>query len=485
MKYQEAYDYLNTFTNYEKVPGINYAQEMDGLDRVRLLMKLLGTPQKSFKSVVIAGTKGKGSVAAMLDSMIREGGYKSGLYTSPHLHTFRERMRVDGQMISPADMARIVESMQPTVEKIKSLGLPEMIPSTYELITALAFLYFEEQGVDVAVLEVGLGGRLDAVNVVEPIVSIITSISLDHTEVLGETTAAIAREKAGIIKHGGHVITAPQDPDAAAIIERTADFHQAQLITIGRETYISTDQLPMLISDEYGLPSHQIFMLGFEGGSEQGTIQVSVQLPLLGNHQQVNAAVAMSAIPFLAEAGISLRKDSTLRGLLNVKWPGRFEIVRRDPVVLVDGAHNVESMERLHDAVAQLFHRRNVVVVLGVSRDKDIDGIAAQIAEWSESIMGPVVERLIVTRSEHPRAADPQEVASLGMLYGLSVEIERDVPSALKRAEEVAGTIRKTTGNDVIVLVTGSLFVVAEARAYYGLAPDLSEEKNGKATKTL
>ena len=480
MKYRQAYEYLNSFTNFEQVPGINYAREMDGLDRVRLLMRLLGKPQASFKSLVVAGTKGKGSVAAMLSSMLREAGHLTGLYTSPHLHTFRERIQVDGELISPDEMARTVQKLKPAVEKIKALGVPELLPTTYELTTALAFLYFQERGVEVAVLEVGLGGRLDAVNVVEPVVSIITSISLDHTQVLGNTLEAIAKEKAGIIKPGGQVISAPQEPEVAAVIERVVEYQGAQLVTVGKEAYISTEQLPKLVSDDDALPAYQIFMVGFarsENSAGEEDIQASVQLPLLGNHQQVNAAVAMSALPILVEAGIEMDKEAMLNGLLNVEWPGRLEIVKRSPVVVVDGAHNVESMEKLHDAIAQLFHRRNVVVVLGITQDKDIAGIVEQIGGWSDSILGPLVERVIVTRSEHPRAADPQEVAREAVMSGLAVEIEKNVPTALARAEELARNIKSATANDVLVLVTGSLFTVAEAREYYGLAPDLSSEQ--------
>lgn len=476
MNYREAYTYLNSFTDYEKVPGIGNALEMDGLDRVRLLMRMFGRPQNSFKSIIVAGTKGKGSVSAMLDSMLREAGHKTGLYTSPHLHTFRERIRVDSEMISPSDMARIVTKMQPAVEKIKALDVPEFMPSTYELSTALAFLYFREQGIEVAVLEVGLGGRLDAVNVAEPVVSLITSISLDHTQVLGNTLAEIAGEKAGIIKLGGQVISAPQEPEAAEVIENVAERQGAHLVTVGQQIYISTDMLPKLVSDEDGLPSHQIFTVAFEEQEGTPDRQLSVQLPLLGNHQQVNATVAMSALPILVDAGISMDKDAMLRGLLNVVWPGRMEIVKRRPVVVVDGAHNVDSMARLHHAIAELFHRRNVVVVLGITRDKDIEGMLEEIGGWPDSILGPQVERVIVTRSNHPRAADPQEVAGHAMAYGLDVEIERSVDLALERAESLAETIRSTSGNDVLVLVTGSLFTVAEARQHYGLALDLSDE---------
>jgi dihydrofolate synthase / folylpolyglutamate synthase len=476
MNFREATEYLNSFTDYEKVPGIGGALEEDGLERVRLLMRILGRPQHTFRSILIAGTKGKGSVAAMLDSILRHNGQRTALYTSPHLHTIRERIRVDGNMIPPVDFARIVTRLQGVVKRIEGLGDPTLVPTTYELITALAFLYFQEQNVDVAVLEVGLGGRLDATNLVNPMVSIITSISYDHMQVLGSTLGEIAFEKAGIIKPSGRVIIAPQEQEALAMITYVAEQQGAEVIAVGRDAYISTDVLPKMISDEHNLPAYQVFAVAFED-SEQAGVRTNVTLPLLGNHQQVNATVALAALPILVDEGITLNREAVLRGLRDVYWPGRFEIINKEPTVIADGAHNVDSLSRLHHTVAQLFHRHRMVLVLGITRDKDIDGMIDEVAEWPESILDIQVERVIVTRSNHPRAADPQELALMAAERNLLVEIEPTVNQALARAEALALSVM-TRNMPVLVLVTGSLFTVAEAREYYGLAPKLTEEQD-------
>jgi dihydrofolate synthase/folylpolyglutamate synthase len=478
MNYREALDYLNSFTNYEKVPGLAESIEEDGLERVNLLMRLLGRPHRTFKSVLIAGTKGKGSVAAMLESILRHNGHHVGLYTSPHLHSMRERVRVDGKMIPARDLARIVAYIRDVVRRIQGLGDPTLVPTTYELITALAFIYFHEQDIEIAVLEVGLGGRLDATNIVTPIASIITSISYDHMQILGDTLSEIAFEKAGIIKEGGRVIVAPQEQEAMAMITYVAEQQGAELIAVGRDAYISTGSLPKIIGDDHGLPVYQVFTVGFDDNddNEQEGVTTSVSLPLLGNHQQINAALALASLPVLVDEGVELNRDDVLTGLRNVHWPGRFEIVNKEPTVIVDGAHNLDSLSRLHHTVAQLFHRHRMVLVLGISRDKDLDGMIGEVAEWSESILDIQVERVIVTRSHHPRSADPQELALKAAEKGLLVEIEPTVEQALARAEAVALSVMERN-LPVLVLVTGSLFTVAEAREYYGLMPNLSEER--------
>jgi dihydrofolate synthase / folylpolyglutamate synthase len=476
MRYQEAYDYINTFTNYEKLPGLNSDVSSDELERVRLLLRLLGRPQNNFNSIVIAGTKGKGSVAAMLDSILREAGRRTGFYSSPHLHTFRERIRVGGEMISPADMARLVEKIQPIVEHIKALGDPTLVPTTYELATALAFLYFQENDIEIAVLEVGLGGRFDAVNVVEPLVSVITSISMDHMQVLGDSLTAIAGEKAGIIKPHGKVISAPQQEEAMKVINSVAEDRRAELMIVGREIYVGTGHLPEVLADEQGVPIYQVFTIGFE--SERGTPggKMRVRLPLLGSHQQINAAVAMATTRVLQEAGIDVNRSAVLEGLAKVHWPGRLEVLRRDPVIIADGAHNVESMAALGQAMNDLFPKRPVIAVIGLSRDKDVHGIMREIRSWSDGLSGPKVDRLIVTRSNHPRAAEPNEVAQQAMALGMTVELRKNTHDALARAQSVANSYAKDENFEPVVLVTGSLFVVAEARSYCGLAPDLGEE---------
>lgn len=476
MNYQEAFNYINSFTNYEKTPGLSDDLNEDGLQRVNLLLRLLGRPQNSFKSVVIAGTKGKGSVAAMTESVLREAGYNTGLYTSPHLHTFRERIRVGGMMIYPTDMARITQSIVPVIERIRALGDPSLLPTTYELATAIAFLYFKERGVQYAVLEVGLGGRLDAVNVVTPIVSVITSISMDHMEVLGDNLADIAAEKAGIIKPDGKVISAPQLDEAMEVISEIAEEQGAQVTVIGREVYVGTGHLPEVVSDDAGVPVYQSFTVNFEDAWGTPAGRLRIRLPLLGNHQQVNAAVVLAALQVLKADGADLDKDAILNGLANVQWPGRLEVIHRDPIVVADGAHNVESIAKLGQAVADLFPKQQVVVVLGTSREKDIAGILGELRVWTDGISGPTVERLIVTRSRHPRAADPRDVVHAALALGMTVELREDVSSALARAEASVRQITRTNQPEPLVLVTGSLFVVAEARERYGLAPNLIDE---------
>ena len=265
MNYKEAHDYLSSFINYEKVPGIRQDLDQVGLARVHMLMGLLDNPQNSFQSVVIAGTKGKGSVAAMIESVLRQAKHKTGLYTSPHLHTFRERIKVRGEMIPAAAFARIVSEIEPIIEEVLRLEDPSFIPTYYELATAVAFLYFKEVGVNIAVLEVGLGGRLDAVNVVNPLASVITSISLDHMGILGNTIAEIAFQKAGIIKDGGRVIVAPQPQEAMTVINKVATARRATVTRVGREVYLSTGSLPEVVLDEDGIPTHQSFEVSFPG----------------------------------------------------------------------------------------------------------------------------------------------------------------------------------------------------------------------------
>ena len=476
MRYQEAFDYINTFTNYETTPGLDRDLNADGLQRVHLLLRLLGRPQNSFKSVIVAGTKGKGSVAAMLDSVLREAGHKTALYTSPHLHTFRERIRVNGEMIPAADVARIVERIQPVVERIKALEEQSILPTTYELATAIAFIYFQEQGVEIAVLEVGLGGRLDATNVVSPLVSVITSISMDHMEVLGDTLGKIATEKAGIIKPHGKVISAPQPEEAMQAIRLAVSEHHASLKVVGREVYVGTGHLPEVLADDEGVPIYQAFTIGFDDEVSSPTGKLRVKMPLLGSHQQLNAAVAIAALRTLQMEGIEVDVRAILGGLSKVQWPGRLEVVHRKPVVVVDGAHNVDSIAKLGQAMADLFNKHPAVAVLGISRDKDVLGILKEMKNWSDGLSGPRIERLVVTKSGHARAADPRMVAQEAVALGLTVELREDARDAVARAESVALNCCKDNGEEALVLVTGSLFLVAEARAYYGLAPDMSEE---------
>jgi dihydrofolate synthase/folylpolyglutamate synthase len=475
MRYTEAFDYLNSFTNYEKTPGIDRDLSADGLERFRLLLRLLGRPNLAYPSIHVAGTKGKGSVCAMLDSMLREAGYRVGFYSSPHLHTFRERIRVDGEIISVGDMVRLVETLQPVVERIRALGDPSLMPTTYELATALAFLYFHERQVDIAVLEVGLGGRLDATNVVDPVVSVITSISLDHMEVLGDTIAEIAGEKAGIIKPHGRVVSAPQVDEARRVLVSVAEDRRASLRFVGQEIYVASGHLPEIVLDEQGVPEYQAFTIAqtTEGLPEK----IRVKMPLLGSHQQVNAAVAVAAIREARLSGIEVPRHAIQNGLAKCHWPARMEIVRKDPPVVVDGAHNVDSFIKLGQSVADLFQAPDAIVVVGFSRDKNIGGILEELRSWTDGITGPTIKRLIVTRSRHPRGADAAEVAHQAGLLGLPAESSENTAAALDHAEQLASEANEGNRPPVII-VAGSLFVAAEAREHYGRAPDLSEEQS-------
>lgn len=476
MRYADAYNYINSFTNYETVPGLHADAEYDGLERVRLMLRLLGRPHQNLRSIVVAGTKGKGSVAAMLDSVLRQAGHSVGLFTSPHLHSYRERIRVNGEMIGTDDVVRLVTQIMPVVERMGWLEDPTLVPTTYEITTAMAFLYFQERAVDLAVLEVGLGGRLDAVNVVEPLVSVLTSISLDHTQVLGNTIAQIAREKAGIIKQDGLVVSAPQVPDAMNVINEVAEQRNAQVAVVGREVFISTDHLPEIVFDDEMVPQYQAFNVRFDADEDSRRTRLRVKTPLLGSHQQVNTAVALTTLRLLVQMGLPVQREAVVDGMLHVQWPGRLEVVNRNPIVLADGAHNVDSMTKLNQAMGELFHRQKLVVVLGTSNDKDIPGMVEELATWAGSILGLMIEYVITTKSRHPRAASPTEIALHADLKGLKTEVIEDPSTAFTRAEQVAVSLGTNEYGPPIVLITGSLFIVAEAREHYGLAPDLSEE---------
>ncbi len=426
MSYRDALAYIYSFTDYEKMGFAAYAPQFYDLERMHRLLALLGDPQRTFQAIHIAGTKGKGSTAAMIEAVLRAAGYRTGLYTSPHMHTYRERIRANGGMISEADVVRLVEEMQPLVEQISDI-------TTFEVMTGLALAWFAEQGVEWAVLEVGLGGRLDATNVVIPAVAVITSISYDHTAILGDTLAQIAAEKAGIIKPGIPVVSAPQADEALAVIEATCRQHSAPLILVDRDwTWKATG------SDLDG----QTFQIHHGQDAVGG-----LWLPLLGAHQLVNATTAVAA---LWTAGIDLPEAAIREGLRTVSWPGRLEILGRAPWVVADSAHNGDSAQKLMAALQAHFDFRRLIVVLGASADHATPELMQALlsrAAWA-----------IATRTRHPRAADPAWLQSRAEELGFRLEITGSVSQALDLALAQAGP-------DDLVCCTGSVFVAAEARA--------------------
>lgn len=443
MRYQEALNFIFGLTDYEKAPASLYSRERFDLARMGELLSALGNPHLKLPALHIAGTKGKGSTAKMISSVLEAAGYRVGLFTSPHLHDFRERIAVNEQPIPMEEVAWWVELIEPIASRIPSSFGPL---STFEVMTALAFSYFVASHVDIQVLEVGMGGRLDATNVVQALVSVITSISLDHTEVLGHSIGEIAREKAGIVKEDGLVVCSPQRPEAAAIIEEVCRERGVHLIRVGQDvTWKALEQ-----------------SLEGQAFSYKGLLdEYRLWIPLLGQHQIENASAALAALEALSLRGWSIPKDSITRGMGQARWPGRLEVLRRSPFLVVDGAHNVDSAHRLREAICSLFDSRRVVLLFGASADKDIPGMAEELASLSDTV--------IVARSQHPRAAEPEAVAKEFLAWGAIPQVISEVPLALAQAMEMAG-------GDDLILVTGSLFLVAEVREALGYASP-SQEK--------
>ena len=446
--YQAALDYIFHYVDYERRRNVPYTEAAWDLQRMRQVLQALGTPHLGLRFVHVAGSKGKGSTAANIEAVLRAAGIRTGFYTSPHLHTFRERIRVDGALISQADVVRLLEQCKPAVEAVPGI-------TTFEIITALALLYFAEQGVEWVVLEVGLGGRLDATNVVTPAVSVITPISLEHTALLGNTLAAIAREKAGIIKPGVPVVVAPQAGEALLAIEQAAALQSARLTQVGR------DWLWRPVAD--GLEG-QVFDLDCLPGSRPRRWPAAwgvgplagLRIPLLGSHQLSNAATAVAACAELAMQGVELPVDALRRGLSSVVWPARLEVLpavdgRERPVVL-DSAHTDTSAQLLRAALARYFPGRSLHLIVGVSNDKDAAKILASLL--------PGAETVTLTRSRHPRAADPQALAGLAAQFVPAGRVH--VAASVRQA--LAQALSSPSAGDVICLA-GSLFVAAEGRA--------------------
>jgi dihydrofolate synthase/folylpolyglutamate synthase len=419
--YNHALDYLYGFVDYSLKHAAELAKADFNLDRMRALMAALGNPQDKYQTIHVAGTKGKGSTSAFCASALQAAGYKTGLYTSPHLLDFTERIQVNGQPISHAELAALVDEIKPAVAA-------EPFLTTFEITTALGFLYFARQKVNVAVIEVGLGGRLDATNIITPRVSVITSLSYDHTAVLGETLTQIAREKAGIIKVGVPVVSSPQKAEAIKVLEDTATERKALLTVIGRDM-------------KFQLLEHSLAGQYFKA---QGNV---FQIALLGAHQVENAVTAYAA---LQKSGFNLPEAAIAKAFAETRWPCRFEIVSHEPTVILDSAHNEDAFVRLTQTLETYFPGRKVVLILGISEDKHLTAMLKAIQ--------PLIDTLVVTRADHPRALEPEKIVATAQEVGLQVETAVPVETALERALEIA---RK---NGSIVLSAGSMFVTAEVK---------------------
>ncbi len=430
MDYREAVDYINSYTDYEKI-GMPHDPAFYDLRRVDEMLARLGKPHHRAGSVHITGTNGKGSVAAMVASALTTAGYTTGLYTSPHLQSWRERIKVNGKLISEAELAEFVTNLKPEVEAANQRARYGKL-TTFELLTVLAFAYFGQRGVELQVLEVGMGGKFDATSVIKPLVCLLAPISLDHTDVLGTTLAEIAAEKCGIIKPGSTVVSSPQAPEVLGVIRENCRRCGAPLITIGSD--ITWQGLG------FDLEQQQLRVEGRKGSYE-------LSIPLLGQHQLVNAATAVAALEVLADKGFKITRESITKGLKLVSWPGRLQILNRRPLVVVDGAHNPGAARSLAQAIKQYFNFKRAILVMGTSNDKDIGGIVYELF--------PLFDKVIVTRSRHPRAMAPAPLVAEFARHGVEAEVAADIPSALSRALAIAG-------EGDLVCIAGSLFVVAE-----------------------
>jgi dihydrofolate synthase/folylpolyglutamate synthase len=433
MNYSQAIAYLLSFADFER--SGRFAARPD-LAPVRALLRQFSDPQTGRPSVHIAGSKGKGSTAAMVASVLREKGLRVGLYTSPHLHSFRERIEVDGEPIAVESFVRCVEALPPAIEETKR-QFPDRELVTFDLLTAMAFLAFREAGMEAQVIETGLGGRLDSTNALDDkAVCVITPISLEHTAILGKTIARIAEEKAGIIRGGSTVVMGFQQEAAATVIARVCGELGASLVDVAAGGTI----------ERYGhTPEGQDFRLGTAGGS------YDLHLPLLGRHQLENAATAVSAVEALARHGVTVSPEQIRRGLAKVRWPGRLEILRQHPLLLVDGAHNAESARRLRETLVQDISFSKAILVVGASKDKEIVAMAAELR--------PLQATVIATSAHHPRAAAAPAVAAAFSKQGMTATVADTVPQAVEAALGRAEP-------DDLICVLGSLFVAAEARAY-------------------
>ena len=460
--YRNALRRLLGLVDNERIPYISHDTERRhqpryDLTRIDTFLTRLGNLQKGVPTIHIAGSKGKGSTAAMCANILQCQGYRVGMYSSPHLHTFRERISLNGKPIPEKRFAEVLDRLWEPMLQLNDES--EGRVTVFELLTAMGLAYFSEEKTDFNVIEVGLGGRLDATNVVEPSVSVITSLSLDHTQVLGDTIEEIAREKAGIIKPGVPVVTAPQAPSAMQVIRDTCSERGADLLTLGEDICWRVGE--STFPDTKKIAPPQLL----EIQSRKGIYDL--QVSLLGSHQLENATVAVAAMEILQERGHRLSMGSIAKGIDTVVWPCRLEVLADEggPLIVADGAHNPHSIARLRDALSNCFHYGKVIVVLGASRDKDLERMISALA--------PVVSQAVVTSTRHPRSASPDLLADIFRSHGVESHTASNTADAVSLALDIAG-------NDDLVLATGSLFLAAEVREVVkGIPPEVYPELSG------
>ena len=440
MSYQSAIVELNAMVpELQSAPG--QPRRKFSLNEIGILLAALSNPHRSFPSVLIAGTNGKGSTASTLAAILSASGPRVGLYTSPHLARPNERIRVDRAEIGDDAFSLHYFRVKETAERLIAKGKLKQFPSYFETLTAMAFLHFAKAGISIAVLEVGMGGRLDATNIVDPLVSVVTDISFDHMEWLGSTIAEIAREKAGIIRPGGVVVTLPQHPQANDVIGNT-------ILELGARGVSAVPYVPPVspgAADEMLSGARNRYFLELR----DATIQIDS--PLAGRHQLRNIALAVATAEELNKAGIAVTPQAIEQGIRETYWPGRLQVIEGEPEWLLDVAHNPAGAWALRAALSDRYAGRPVTFVFGVMRDKAVEEIV--------QILFPLAERVVVTRAQdHPRAAAPEELAAAAAKIGCKAEIALNVAAALEAA-------RRGTAPNGVIVVTGSIYIVGEALA--------------------
>ncbi|MFH1721504.1 MAG: folylpolyglutamate synthase/dihydrofolate synthase family protein [Candidatus Altiarchaeota archaeon] len=424
VSYEQSIEFLG---GLEK-EGINLR-----LEAVLELLAALDNPQENLKTIVVAGTNGKGSTSAMISAILEEEGYKVGLYTSPHLNDFTERILVNRCQIKQEKIGKLMARIMSVVESMRQ-DPKTRSPTFFEVLTALAFCYFNEESVDFAVLEVGLGGRLDATNVTLPLVTVITDISVDHTKYLGDTIGEIAGEKAGVIKDHGSVVSSVTDKKALKVIEDTCKERGARLFQAGQDKNIGRG--------EHSLQGQEVRITSLKGAYD-------IFIPLLGEFQIRNAACAVAAVESLIEFGYNVSKESIENGIAKTSWPVRVEIVSKEPLTVIDGAHNPAAMKELASAIIEFFSFEKLYLIIGVMSYKDISSIVAEIA--------PLANFVVATQAKVTEAAHGREILKYVLGYTSNATMKDDVREAVEHIQSLAGP-------KDLILVTGSLAVAAEAR---------------------
>jgi dihydrofolate synthase/folylpolyglutamate synthase len=438
--YNEAIKYLLERTDYEKEKNLRYNVTTFDLSRMEKLLSLLGNPHEKLRTAHIAGTKGKGSTATMLAKMLEANNHRVGLYTSPHVVHLHERIAVNSKMITEPEMLRLLNRIYAPVEKVAKTDPPTF----FEVMTSLAFMYFVDAKANIAVIETGLGGRLDSTNVIKPDVIGITSLSIDHQKQLGNTLESIAKEKAGVFKRGVPIITVKQHPDAMRVLRSHANMVKAPLSVTGDDIDFS---YRFETSPEHG-PHTRICLTTKTSKFEH------LRVPLHGRHQAINCGLALAMLDKLKESGYKIDTDKAIEGLNTVSLLGRMEMICDDPRIMIDGAHNAASIEALMQAIGQNVPYDSMVVIFGCNNDKDIEGMLRELQYGADKV--------IFTRSNSPKAMSPDELADMYTeICGKMCQSAFGLGEALRLA-------KSAVGKEDLICITGSFYLIGQAKVQFG-----------------